>query len=313
MSACSAFAATTKTKPVKAKKNKPAPVVEAPKPVTPPTEKKLTLADIADKNLYTIDRVEAVVYGPELSEAVMRSDKEHTLDGKPRTLEEVLLDRLMVQDALKLRMPAEEKDIDDYIAKFAKNMGATPDDIYKLFEEAGFSIEEGRRRFGEMRLMRQVQDYKVMSKVFVSEKEVKEYYELHPELKPATYTLEHAFVAATPDKADKVRADIQAYIKQGKPIKINWRELPEVVEADLAEDKRFLTSLEPGEMTEPIAREGGFELYRMKSKKPEVVVSLQDRYREIANTLRQPKFEQLMTAYRKELFDNASIVYFPED
>lgn len=276
-----------------------------------PTEKKVKLADLAGKNLYPIDRVEAVVYGPEVSEAVLHSDMEHTLDGRPRTLEEVIFDRLMVQDALKMRMPAEEKDIDNYIEKFAKNMGGTSDDIYKLFEEAGFSIEEGRRRFGEMRLMRQVQDYKVMSKVFVSEKEVKEYYEEHPQLKPALYTIEHAFIPAAQDQAEQVRKDILHYIKTGKKLKVNWRELPEVMEADLAEDKRFLTQLEPGQITEPLARDGGFELYRLKSKKSEVVVPLQDRYREIAETLRKPKFEQNMAAYHKELFDNASIVYFP--
>jgi hypothetical protein len=278
----------------------------------PAGEKKVTLADLADKNLYVIDRVEAVVYGPEVSEAVMRSDMEHTLDGRPRTLEEVIFDRLMVQDALKMRMPAEDKDIDNYIEKFAKSMGGTPDDIYKLFEEAGFSLEEGRRRFGEMRLMRQVQDYKVMSKVFVSEKEVKAYYEEHPELKPALYIIEHAFIPAPADKVEQVRQYIDEYKKTGKKLKVHWRELPEVMEADLAEDKRFLTQLELGQITEPIAREGGFELYRLKSKKAEVVVPLQDRYREIAETLRKPKFEQNIMAYRKDLFDNASIVYFPE-
>ncbi|HSW74003.1 MAG TPA: hypothetical protein VLG71_02510, partial [Candidatus Limnocylindria bacterium] len=60
----------------------------------------------------------------------------------------------------------------------------------------------------------------------------------------------------------------------------------------------------------PVETTEGFEVFRMKEVKTEKMASLSDRYREIANILRKPLYERLMSDYKKKLFDASSIIYF---
>jgi len=68
--------------------------------------------------------------------------------------------------------------------------------------------------------------------------------------------------------------------------------------------------MEPGDISLPIEISDGFELFRLKEKTEERVLTLDERYREIADILRQPKYEELLQAYKDSLFDAASITYF---
>ena len=55
---------------------------------------------------------------------------------------------------------------------------------------------------------------------------------------------------------------------------------------------------------------GGFELLKMVTKKEKRLKPLDERYREIADILRRPKYEELLTQYKQSLWDASSIVYF---
>lgn len=261
------------------------------------------------KKLFTIDRIEAVIYGPEVTEIVTKSDVMRSLDGRPQTLDDVIFQRLMVQDALKMRIMTDESAVDDYILKVAKSFGGTLEDINQMFESAGFTPIEGRRRFAELYAIQQLREYKILSRVFVPEKEVAAYYEANPIVKAASYVVERAVVQATAPRLEETRKKIDTYIKTGKGMLIGWTQLPEILESDLAEDKQFITKLEIGQIAEPIDFPGGFELFRLKAKTTAHVEPLEDRYREIVEILRRPKAEQLFEEYKRDLWANASILY----
>ncbi len=264
----------------------------------------------AEQNkLIPIDKIVAVVYGPEATEIVTHSDVRRSLDGHKQTLDEVILQRLMVQDALKMRIMTDESAVDDYILKVAKSIGGTMDDINQMFEASGFTPIEGRRKFAELYAIQQLREYKILSRVFVPEKEVVAYYEANPIVKPASYVIERAVVTAVTPRLEETRKKIDAYIATGQGMLIGWHQLPEIQESDLAEDKKFITKLEIGKIAEPIEFGGGFELYRLKAKTPARVEPLEDRYREIVEILRRPKAEQLFEEYKQELWANASILY----
>src|SRR5579859_2337316 len=66
------------------------------------------------KKIYTLDRIEAVIFGAETTEIVTLSDINRAgFDGRAKNKEDVILERLMFQDALKHRIMIDEKTIDE--------------------------------------------------------------------------------------------------------------------------------------------------------------------------------------------------------
>jgi preprotein translocase subunit Sss1 len=56
--------------------------------------------------------------------------------------------------------------------------------------------------------------------------------------------------------------------------------------------------------------ENGFEMFKLTEKTPELIRSLDERYREIADILRRPKYEELLETYKENLLSTSSIIYF---
>lgn len=261
-------------------------------------------------NAYALDRIEAVIFGSEVTDLVTLSDIQRVgFDGKFHTKDDVITERLMFQDALKYRITMDEKAVDEYMLKVAKNMGGTIDDIKDMFLQSGYTYEEGRRQFAIMYANSQLIDHKIRSRLVVPERLVVEYYEAHPVITQASYMLERAFVPATPQALDEVRKKIDTFVKTGKGLVVTWYALPEISQEDLADDKKFIMQLKGGEVSTPLEVKGGFELFRLKSKKSAHVVPIEERYRDIVELLRRPKFEEMLTDYKKELLGAASILY----
>lgn len=259
---------------------------------------------------YLIDTIEAVVFGSEVTDIVTLSDIQRIgFDGQYHTKDDVIAQRVMFQDALKSRIAMDEKAVDEYIAKISKSTGSSIDDIKAMFSQAGYTYEEGRRQFAIMYANNQLIDFKIRSRLVVPERLVVEYYEAHPVVRPATFVLDRAFVPTSPQTHDEVKKRIAQFRKTGKGLVVMWHQLPEITYDDLAENKQFIADLSLGEVSEPQEVEGGFELFRMKSKKPEQKVSLEERYREISEQIRRPKYEEMLADYKKELLKDASILY----
>ncbi|MBN1549397.1 peptidyl-prolyl cis-trans isomerase [Candidatus Babeliales bacterium] len=258
-----------------------------------------------------IDRIEAVVHGTEATELVTKADIERpSLSGAPRSKDEVLLERLMFQDALKYRVMVDEKSIDEYIEKIKKQNNATQDDIKQMFHDAGYTYEEGRRHLGIMQASAQISDYKVRSKILVTEQQVKEYYDEHPKYYPAVYRFERAMIPAKEGDEKEIQKKLDKYAKTHKGIVLVWRTLPDVAESELDENLHFLKKLKQDELSKPRAlKDGGFDVFRLRWKKESEIIPFDERYREISEILRKPQYEELLSAYKKELWDNASIIY----
>lgn len=264
-------------------------------------------------NLVLIDRIEAVVFGPEATDLITHADIQRPgIDGSQKTKEELIIDRLIFQDALKHRIMVDDKTIDDYLARIARAHNVSTHEIEELFRHSGYTVEEARRELGMLYANNEMISYQVKSQLIIPEKDVVAYWNENPLTKPATITIERAFVPATPTNTEHVRKKIETYIKTKKGLVIGWHQLPEIAEPDLAESKKFLLSLAPGEITPPQEIDGGFELFRLKSKKPEHIISLEERYREIADILRKPKAEELLEKYKKSLLASASLLIFQE-
>lgn len=264
-----------------------------------------------DSGRFVIDRIESVVFGSQATDIITLSDTERLgFDGKYRTFDDIFMERLMFQDALKYRVMVDDKTIDSYISKIARNNSMSVDDITKMFVQAGYSLQEGRRQLGIMYGVNELLEYKIKSQLVVPEKDVVAYHEAHPLFKPASYVLEHAVVAVTSGRDKEVEKKIMQYIKTGKGMVVGWSVLPELAETEIADDKKFVTHLSIGQIASPVRIENGFELFRLKGKKAAYKVPLAERYREIAEQLRAPLFEKRLEEYKKELLTRSSYIRF---
>ncbi len=75
---------------------------------------------------------------------------------------------------------------------------------------------------------------------------------------------------------------------------VTWSPAFWIADSELADDLRPLVQHNAGYIGQPRETSDGFEVYQLVNKKSEQLRSLQERYRDIVNILRQPKLEEMM-------------------
>jgi hypothetical protein len=279
--------------------SQPAPVQVAPqRSVQPPIP-----------GAYLIDTIKVVIYSEEGTAFITKSDVDKpSLEGQPRTLDTLIFEQLVYEDAKKFKILPDDDEIDKHLKAVQREHNMTLDQLKSVFTSAGYTYEEGRKQFGMMSAINSMLDFKIRSRLIVPEKDVRAYYNAHPELEPASYLIQRAMV---PFEPGMTKQSVWKAAMQNEPsIEALWSTPFVIHKPDLAEDKMFITELAAGDISPAQDVVGGFEMFRMKEVRPERAKPLEERYQEIANLLRKPRYESLMEEYKKSLMDNAAIVYF---
>ena len=181
-----------------------------------------------------------------------------------------------------------------------------------IFTAAGYTFEEGREQLRLMQSVNTMLDFKIRSNLIVPRKDVQAYYDQHPEYVEASYVLQHTFVPFSATKSKKKQYDeLVQFAKTGKGLSgIVWSQPFTINRSDVAVEKQFIFDMQPDEISLPQKTAEGFELFRLQEKHDKALRSFDDRYREIVDILRRPKYDELLTEYKKSLFDEASILRF---
>jgi hypothetical protein len=264
-------------------------------------------------NAYLIDELKVVVFGPEDKLVITLADtQKKALDGKVKTLDDLILDRLMYLDAMQYKILPDEDEIDRYLLAIQRDNNMTLDDLKALFKAAGYTFEEGREQFGMMSVINKLVDFKIRSRLIVPERDVVAYYNANPEIQETAYYLQRALIPYNPQKNRSVqREEVEAFAKEGiGMVKATWAEPFWVNKSDLAESKSFIHTMSPDEISAPQAIADGFEIFKLIQRRDERNRPLEERYREITGILRGPKSEQLFNDYKSNLYDTASILMF---
>lgn len=268
-------------------------------------------AKIVPDSAFLIDTIQAVVFGSDGTQVIPYSDVVRpSLSGAPRTLDDIIFERLVYLDAQKFKILADDDAVDKYLAMVQKENNLSLDDIKKIFAQSGYSYQEGREQFKMLQTVNSMLDFKIRSHVIVPRQMVEEYYNAHPMEEQAAYQIQIGFVPTMPGKEDKQIKAIAYMAKTGKSMKgIEWGEPFWIEKNDVADDKEFLFTLKEGGTSVAQPAPGGFQIYKLIAKKGDRLVPLDERYREIADILRRPIYEKLMDEYKKSLFSTASILY----
>lgn len=254
---------------------------------------------------FLIDESAAIIEGLERKYIVCKSDLDRVaFHGRKETLQEIKEAELALQDAMKYKVPVDESVTERYIAMLCKQHGLKPSDVDMIFKNSGLTPQEGREALLKLYTKQMMIDQRVLSRLMIPEHEVKKYYEAHPIYKDAKYTVQVAVVPLNGPEAVQ-KKELKAQLAQADGGSISWSESFILKESDIADDKQFITQLEPGEVADPILISSKFHLFKLVTKKERILVSLEKRYREIVDTLRMPKMAQSVENYFKELEKDA--------
>ena len=266
-----------------------------------------------DDGIYTVDTIKVILFGDDRSDIITQSDAERpSLDGHSRNLDDLVLERLIYQDAARYKMLPTEDAVDKRLQAVQRENNLTQDDLKNIFRSSGYSYEEGRELFAIMTGVGTVLDFKIMSRLIVPEKDIIAYYKDHPVLQEATFQLERALVIR-PEclHVDKFKDELKSLVETGEScLEVEWSSPFWVNKGDLAGDKQFITTMEIGTTAIEQETAAGVELLKLVDKHDEHNMSLEDRYHEIADLLKRPKYEEMFNTYKTELLNSAALLYF---
>lgn len=264
-------------------------------------------------DLYLLDTIEASVRMEKDTEIITKSDVDRpSLGGEIRPLQDIIFERSVFLDAKKHKILPDEDAVEGYLMAIQREHNLTSDGLRDIFTAAGYTYEEGREQLQMMQTTNTMIDFKIRSNLIVPRKDVIAYYQANPEVIEPSYILERTFIPLTATSTkEQQKKELIRIAKTKKDIQdMRWSEPFSINQSDIAQERQFIITMKPGDISLPIEVSGGFELFRLKEKTEERLVSLDERYRDIVDILRRPKYEELLQTYKDNLFDTASVTYF---
>jgi len=263
------------------------------------------------KKLQLYDTIEVVIETLEGTEIVTHSDVARpALQGTVRTLDEQVFEALVYLDAKKHKIEPDDDAVDRYLAKIMQENGLNLHELEEVFRQGGRTLKEGREELRKMQAVNGMMDFKIRSNVIVPKKEVEAFYNDNPEYEPAQYELEYAQVEFDKDvESDVHKKHLEQQLSVGDTTALRFGNPFWVDAQDLALERQTIGNLNKGKTIVFQASEG-FEIYRMRDRKERRLLTLQERYRDIASMLMQPRYQQMMDDYRKQLMNSASLLHF---
>lgn len=270
------------------------------------------ISPILADNLILLDKIETVIYGPEETSIITRSDLERkALDGSERTSEKLVFEHLVFQDAKKYNV-MDEKLVDRYIEAIQSQHNLSLEDLKKMFYDSGYTYEEGREQLAMFNTINQLLDFKVRSKVIIPEADARAYYDANPIYEPKAYFLNRIFVPQRVDMSmEEHKKKIERYVSLGQDIPGADRVEFWLNDEDMAQDKAFIKDMKVDEISAPQYLDGGFEMFKMIKRRERQAVPFEQRYREISTALSKPLYEKLFDDYKSSLFQDSMIVNMP--
>ncbi len=266
---------------------------------------------VVPPNAFLIDSIQAVVFGPKEPEIVTYSDvMRPSLSGQQRSLDELIFERLVFGDAQKFQIMTDDDAVDKYLAMIQKQNNLTLDELKNVFASAGYSYEEGRQQFRLLQTVNSMLDFKVRAQVVVPRAMVEQYHIDNPEVTDAKVKVQRGFIPYVEDKLEQQKKALDYMARTGKEVKdIQWDQPFTLEESEVARDKKFLFELSEGAISPAQDMGIGFEVFRALEVQPRKEATLEERYKDIADILRKPMYDELLANYKKSLMDSASILY----
>lgn len=257
----------------------------------------------------TINKIVMVVYTDDEPVIITKHDIERkTLDGRIRTQQDVLLDHLKYYEATHYyKISGYQEDAQKHLSAIKSEHGLQDDQLAPLFKESGYTLEEGIEELQMVYAIRRLMQELITNRIVVSEKEIRDYFNRNPLCIPASYKVRKGVVS----KAVLNDEQLQDLLTSGKNKEdVVWANSYWIAENELAEHKKFITGMNIDQIMLSEELDNEYEVVQLLKSKPAHTKTFEERYNEILQTLRFPKYDELMKNYEQELLKKYEVVYY---
>lgn len=270
----------------------------------------ITAVDEIIKDTFPINAIRSVTYTLEGVSLVTQIELDRpNLMGAKESHEDIIFRNLVVNEAAEMKLTPDDEAVDRYLANIQETHNITMQELEDMFIAAGRTPEEGRKDLRDMQTMNMMFEFRILSNLLVSQKEIEAYYNENPEWVDGAYQLLYGTIPYSKEAKEVQRVELMKKIEAGDDNNIAWGKPFWVNHADVDPEKEFIFSMKPGEISLPYDNGSGFECYKLLESKQRHLKSLESRLAEITNILKRPRYIKLLDTYKKELFNNASILY----
>jgi peptidyl-prolyl cis-trans isomerase SurA len=256
------------------------------------------------------------------------------LDEHLRAAEDTLLANLITELLLVERAETLfdlDKVREGLIADFRKQQNIESDEeLESLLQDQGLTRKDLEEQLVRLAVPQEIVNYDVKRKISVSEREIREYYDGHPEKYETPLTITFREIVLFYE--DGERSEILARAAEIREEATNGVDYVDLIEryseagskeaggllgpltvADLhPEIGRVALSLEDGQVSEPIDTGRSIHLVRLVEKTPKIVTLIEDVREEISNTIRQQKFKPRFERYVRKLWKDSYVKIAPK-
>lgn len=267
-------------------------------------------------DIFTINSVRAVLFYEDGTDIITKMQTERTgLDGLIHPLDDMMFRSRVRHDAQKYHMEPDEEAVEGHLKAVQQENNLSDDAFQALLKQNGFTLEQAKKEFRDIIAENTVLDYKLRSRLIVPRTLVEEFYREHPVMTEASVILKRAvipFEAAMPHEEQKKA--LQAQCDDGQVMaQAVWGEPFSILVAELSAERKFLADLKPGAVCVADELADGFEILMVVEKHESRLLTLDERYNEIVDTLKRPKFDEMMRSYRETLEQSAAVLVFPAE
>ncbi len=262
---------------------------------------------------YILNEVLAVITGGSRASLVLAGDIKPSLDGRPRTLRDIVLEELMLLDAEKLHLTATDDDVEKYLKQLQK--AYSQKQIEESLQAMGFTMADVREQLKRQDVINRLLDYRVRNdkRLVINRPEIEEYWAANAPTEEATISL-----CQTNIKTSETKEQLEKRIADHKLTEaITWGPVFTLKESEIMAGNRFITQKNVGDIVLISPSEEGFELTKIADKKASYVMPLvtgnkeedDQRIAAIEEKLRVQCFNDIRAEYDKSLLDKAKIKF----
>ena len=274
------------------------------------SQKKVEVKEKQKKTVRTvINKIVATIYTFDEPIIITLLDiTRKSLDGRTRTLDDLIDELLMYYEALEVyRMNVSEDQVERHLASIREQNGIDNKEIEVLFAKEGYTFEEGKEELRRSYAIQQLLHELIVKHLTVTEKEARAYYKNNPTYDVAEYRVKKGFIVREAITDKELKSIVEDGLNEDD---VEWSDAYWLKESELADHVQFITSMRPGETSKPEKVEGGYSVVKLIKRRKSRKRSFEESFADISNILRAPKYDQMMSDYKKKLREKYEIVEY---
>jgi|GEM_PF-1027917 len=224
-------------------------------------------------------------------------------EGGNYTLDELIMEELLIQKAGELHMLPTAADIERQLIAFKiqNNLTSIRDEEFEeQLRESGFSLAIYKNQLGRLIASENVRRVELSERLVITSQEVEKFHFDHPAYLPEAY---HLSICTVP--AHKIK-NYNEFIESHDA---SWHDLGLIEKEEIGTNFSFVLSMEVGQVSKPFKLDQQFKVIKLLAKQNRRLKTLDERYIEIERELQDKRKAEHLHQLEKELKDKAAIVY----